>query len=513
MTSKENPSSRYRPSYAEYNQRFSAYNDVIGVESALENKDYGSALRQWNVESSIGFSEAELDILSLIYSVDEQNKRLENDPFAHPAHGGNTAEHPIFMGLAFDHFRDTVGLDGARDKDIAALSRHVHKLIAVHDVGEVIDVSFSEQKASGATFKEPPEEELVGPFKLKLAAYALSTNQPELYIDTVTGMKSAAIEAKQRLFEDAVAGKITGDEFILGFGKVIGQKVAEAEAAMQHHGESDKTYADAANNLIAHFKEGEAKNTTAGYLMALVDRYEGTAHYSDFLGKAAKQFAAANPTDNPEERMFNRLFGAGDNLSYTLADAKSIVAELKFSHKPILAAFDAATKETDPKMAQTATKLVGSISAGILRARIKLLQHSAPLLDFSGEADKDAAVTPTANRDEQESQLSARLRVQRQARDTALPAMRQRRGHVESIEPVMDTKSVIAVLEKAANAMENGTWTPQPTKSGLTFEIGEKLPEALRVTPQELKASNQRYPLDVAAEFRQDRLKGQSIRI
>lgn len=513
MTSKHDISSGYNPSYAPYAERFKEYNDAIGVESPIEPKDYAAALRRWNTESSIGLSDVELDILSLIYSVDEQNKRLENDSFAHPNHGGNTAEHPFFMGIAFDHFRDQTGLDGTKDAEIAALSQRVHKLIAVHDVGEVIDVSFSEQKASGATFKEPPEEELVGPFKLKLAAYALSTNQPQLYIDTVTTMKNAALEAKHRLFEEAVAGKITGDEFVLGFGKVIGQKMAEAEANMTTQGKTDPGYAKAADDLAAYFAEGEAKKTTAGYLMGLIDRFEGTAHYSAFLGKAAKQFAAANPSDNPEEHMFNRLFGEGDNLSYTLADAKSIVAELKFSHKPILAAYEAASKESDPKTAAAVKKIVGSISAGTLRARIKLLQHSAPFLDFSGELDKDAVASPTADRQEQEGHLTSRLNVQRKARDAALPAMKQRRGHVESIQPIMDTKSVIAVLEKAASGMENGTWTPQPTLSGLTFEIGEPLPEELRVTPQELKATNQRYPLDVAAEFRQDKFSGQSVRI
>jgi len=509
---------KFRPDYKPYAERLNDFVGEVGVESRLSIRDYESAVRKWNAESAIGFSEEEVKILSLIYKCDEQNNRFDNDTFVHTSKGGNTAEHPMFMGLAFDHFKDVAGFGGdnfdpasPESLKVAQLSQQVHAMIAVHDVGEVVDVSFAEQIKTGASKKEPQEEELVGPFKFKLAAYAIATNQPELYEQTIRDLKVSALEAKREYFQQAMDGKITGDEFIDAFGRVIGQKIAEAEAKIDTSAMPAK-FGKAAVALTHMFEEAESGKSMPAKLLAIIDKYEGGAHYAYFAGKTTKDFAADTSETDPEKRMFTRLFGMGDSASYALANSATVLSQIGYSQKLLIQTFDAADNEPEETRA-IAQKLAGAAGGGIMRAIIGLLQKAPPFIDFNATKDSEPAVTLSDDPEVQRESFAQRLESQRSLRAKAMPAIKERKANVTKIDGVMDTKAVIAVFRKAAEAMESGAWRPQGAPGSMIYTLGEELPKAIQVTKEDLKAASKEYPLDVSRDFRDDRFAGQSVGI
>lgn len=506
----------FRPSYKEYSERLENFVADIGVESPKEVKDYEQALRKWNDKSAIGFSQEDIQILALIYKCDEQNARFDNDTFVHTSKGGNTAEHPMFMGLAFDSFKNAAGFTpesfdehSPETLELAKLSQRVHAMIAVHDVGEVVDVSFAEQIKTGASKKEPQEEELVAPFKFKLASYAISSGQPELYEETIRDLKESALEAKRELYQDAMDGKITGDEFVDGFGKVIGTKIAEAEA----HINSDDVrpeLAESAANLSHIFEDGEAYKGMAGSMLAIIDKFEGGAHYAFFAGKQAHDIGAESQETDPEKRMFSRLFGNGESASYAMSNSQTMLSQMKYSQKMLVPTFDAADAEPEATR-EISQRLAGAAGAGIMRAVIDLLQKGPAFVDFDSTKDSEPSVDVSDDPEKQAKSFTQQLESQRSLRDKALPAMRERKGNITHTESVMDTKAVIAIFNKAADLMESGKWRPEKLESGMIFTPGEELPKELQVSKEELVASSKKYPLNVARDFRDDRFGGEAV--
>ena len=505
--------SEFKPHYSPVRERLEATAAEIGVEIPGKNKDYGPSLRRWNKESAVGFSEAELQMLELIYTFEEHNQRFSDDPYLHPKYGGNTAEHPIFMGQAFDSFKEKAGFK-PEDFDpeaqgtlwLAQMSQKVHGMIAVHDIGEIADISYAEQHTTGASRKEPHEEALVAPFKMKLAAYALSTGKPEFYTETLHGIKDIALKAKNELYEKAVAGEISGDDFVDGFGAVVGKLLTEAE----HRMDADKIspeYAEAKEVLADLYEEGENRTGLAGHFLILTDRYEGKSHHTHFVGKGAKDFAASQPENDPERGMLNRLFGDGQDISFSLTNSPTIIDEINHSYKLYAPAFEAANAEPEA-VRDIARKLVGAASGGLVRARIPLLQKSPPFIDFDATKENEPAIKRSTNPEMQSQSFAQRFETQRDLKAQALQKLKSRKGEITEIDGVMDTKAIIAIARKAAQALESCEWIPdQPI-----FKKGA-LPDVLKVDKHDLKAASQEYPLDAVRDFKNDRFRGQSVQI
>lgn len=507
-----------RPSYRNYSDRLDTYIHHIGLESKNEEKPYGSAIRQWNKESAIGFSEEEMQILELIYKVDERNRRFDNDTHIQPGHGGNTAEHPIFMGLAFDQFKDKAGLgveyfdlESPDALKLAQLSQKVHGLAAVHDIGEIIDISFGEQLKAGASYKEPEEEALVGPFKFKVAAYALSVGKPELYERVIGNIKDAAETAKKELFEQAVAGDITGDEFVAGVGKVIGARVAEAEKLMEGTTVAP-AYGAARDSLSTLFDEAEHGESIEAHLLHLADRFEGSFHYVAFAGKAGEAVANGRADSDPEQKMMDRLFGDGGSASYNLARSSVVEGQVSYPQKSIMPAFKAVEAEPEESR-ELADKLVRSATATILRNTIQLLQKSPAFVDFGEGKKTEPGVTPSADPKVREEGFAARLDVQRRLLGEVRDDVFNKDRLVTALDGPIDTKAIIAVHEKAARLIESGEWTPDTATAKTVIPIGSPLPEALHVNRQEIREAIRKYPLDVAKEYKNDQFRGESVRL
>lgn len=507
----------FKPEYGEYFERIEAFAKIVGVDTPESERRYDKGLREWNRTSAIGFTDAELDIIELVHSVAKENRRYDNDPFIHPDHGGDTAEHPIFMGVAFDKFKKDAGFgpdnfdpDSPETLKAARISQKLHGMAAVHDMGEVVDISYGEMMATGASRKEPDEEALVAPFQLKLAAYALSTGQEKLFAETMRALKAEALEAKQELFAKAVAGELSGDEFVTAFGKVIGRQIAKAESKISKD-QIAPEYHEAMDNLEHLFEQAETWQGIEGRMFATLDKFEGSAHYARYAGRGAKEYGDAAHETDPESKLLSRMFGekTGDSMSYSLMNSSGYVDQIKYTVKTVAAMFDELDKlpEEDREVAE---KLVRSMAAGVARITIPLMQKGPAFIDF--DADKQSEMEVDLVNQGESASFAKRLDAQRDMRDRALPKLKNRKGHVDVVEGVMDAKAVIAVMEKTAAAIESGQFTPDGSSKTL-FPVGEALPEALRVSPAELKAAVQKYPLDVASDFKRDRFQGESVRI
>lgn len=507
----------FKPEYGEYFERIEEFAEIVGVDTPENARRYGKGLREWNRTSAIGFTDAELDIIELVHSVAKDNRRYDNDPFIHPDHGGNTAEHPIFMGVAFDKFKKEAGFgpenfdpDSLETLKVARISQKLHGMAAVHDMGEMVDISYGEMMATGASRKEPDEEALVAPFQFKLAAYALSTGQEELFHETMRELKAEALEAKQELFAKAMAGDLSGDEFVTAFGKVIGKQIAKAESKFT---KSDITpeYREAMDNLEHLFEQAETWQGIEGRMFATLDKFEGSAHYARYAGRGAKEYGTTTGESDPERQLMNRMFGEkpGDSMSYSLMNSPGYVDQVKYTVKTVAAMFDELDKvpEEDRSVAE---KLVRSMAANVVRITIPLMQKGPAFIDFDADKQSEPEIDPV-NQSEPVS-FAQRLDAQRDMRDRALPKLKSRKGHVNIIEGVMDAKAVIAVMEKTAAAIESGQFTPDGSSKTL-FPLGKELPDVLKVTPKDLKAAAQKYPLDVASDFRRDQFQGESVRI
>lgn len=510
----------FKPDYGDYKTRVEEFARIVGVESDTAEQDFDTALDDWDRSSAIGLTDAERDVVRLYFSVAMHNRRCDSDRYVHPEHGGNTAEHPIFMGLAFDECMrkagfgpDTFDPESPQSLQAARLAQRVHAMSIVHDAGELVDISFSEQQQVGASRKEPDEEALVGPFQFKLAAYALSVGKPELYVDGMKRLKENALAAKEKYYAMALRGEITGDEFVTEFGKVVGENIDEGEKHIDENAISPE-YRKAMDTLTELFLSAEEKRGISGVLLGLLDRYQGFAHYSRYAGKAAKDYGLSTDVEDAEERMFNRLFGDGRAMSFTLADSATVIGEINFAQRYIAPAF-AALEEEPEETRGMAERLVRTMAADMLRARIELVQKGPAFLDFSGKnADEPAVRQGEQERDEAFAQ---RLETQRAMNKQALDGLRERSREgrpVEALDGIVDSKAVIAVLEKTAAAIESGTFTPASAKGNIIPNgEGSRLPEALQVTPEEIRAATRRYPLDAAKDFRGDRFRGEPVRI
>lgn len=507
----------FAPQYGDYLPRIDAFAALVGVDTPDEHRNYRAGLREWNRTSAIGFTDAELDVIELIHSVAKENQRYDNDPFIAPEHGGNTAEHPIFIGLALDHLKKQAGFgpenfDSSSEETLklAKLSQRLHGMVAIHDAGELVDISYGEQHASGASRKEPDEEALVAPFQFKLAAYAISIDKPELFRDTIRALKANALKAKQELFQQAVDGKITGDEFVEQFGKVIGEGIAKAESAFT---ESDMLpdYRAAAENLQGLFEACEHGHGLEGAIFMTLDKFEGSAHYARYAGRAAKEYGLNTSEADAERKLLNRMFGkkTGESMSYTLMNSAGWVDQLQYTMKTVAKMF-AALKDVPAEDREVAEKMVRAIAAGVVRVTIPLMQKGPAFVDFDADKQSEPAVDPV--KQGEEASFAQRLDVQRDLKERALPKLKSRAGHIDIVEGVIDAKAVIAVVEKTAQAIESGAFTPDGSHKTI-FPVGQELPDALKVSPQDLKAAAKQYPLDVASDFRGDQFQGAAVRL
>lgn len=501
----------FAPDYTDYETRLGRYVKTIGLESQNGNKPYGAAVRKLNEGSAIGFSEEEMKVLELIYKVDERNERFDNDTHIAKGNGGNTAEHPIFMGLAFDSFKDKAGFgpdnfdaNSEETLKVAKISQKVHGMIAVHDVGEIVDISLGEQLKAGASYKEPAEEALVAPFKFKLAAYALSSGDTDFYENTIRGIKDGAKTEKERLFQEAVAGNITGDEFVAGVGHFIGAKVAEAEAKMEGK-EASPAYAAARDTLTTLFNEAEHGNSLEANLLHLTDRFEGSFHYAHFAGLPGKH---TPQNENPADLLSN-LFKGDDVVAYDLAKSSTVEGQATYPQKGMTEAYKAVEAEPEATK-EIGDKLVTAAVSTILRNTIKTLQKAPPFITFGPENKTEAGVEKTSDPARRDELFTKRLNIQRGLLEQALPAMRDNDRVVTSLEGTVDTKAVIAVHKKAADLLDSGEWRPDTSKK-LVIPVTGELPEAIQVNRQEIRDAIREHPLEVASKYRGQKYHGESV--
>lgn len=504
---------QFAPTYeGSYDERIQHFAQRIGVESKPVERDYGWGIFNWNENSAIGLSWEEVSLINLVYSVAKNNNRYDNDAFIDSKHGGNTAEHPVFIGVALDACRDSAGF-GPKDFDAtspqhlqaAQLIQRTHAIAAVHDFGELVDVSYGEMHETGASRKEPDEEELVVPFQMKMAAYALSVGQPELYVDTITDLKTQALAAKQKYYQEAVDGKITGDEFIDKFGKALGALIEGAEHKIREDLISP-AYLKAIETLQELNEAAEHASTIPGVLFSMLDRTEGNLHYARYAGRAAREYGENTPETDPQQRMLNRLLDSGRSMSYNLADSKSVIDQMNFAQKNIIAAFEVLKNEPEETRG-VSEKLVRETAAALMRARIPLLQKAPPFVDFTETGKKeDKAELIEADQDVFSAyQVATRVDTQRVLAWKAIPALKARGGVVDAVEGVMDTKALIAICEKAAQAIESGAYTPEKNATGLVIPLDGKLPEEFHVTRADMKATSKQYPMEVASDYQHDR--------
>lgn len=481
----------FRPTYDEYERRRLATAKHIGVESEEDLKDYRSQIEQWNTHSAIGFDKAETNIIALILSEEEANIRFNNNVFMHRDYGGNTAEHPLFMGHKIDALRDNAGFGPARFlKDYrtlpaARLCQSLHALTAMHDIGELIDISFSEQKIVNASFKEPPEEALVGPFKLQLAAYAISQRDPMLYIHTMYEARKRIREVKQSLFEQAKAGTITGDAFVTGVGHEIRSIIDDTTAKLEQ-GRGPLTaqlrpeYSTALSTLVGIFNHSQSLTGFEGAMFNLIDKYEGDSHFRHFIGRPKSEHSHTTPI---MERMFNN----GTHLSYHMASSAQVVNSVQYAQKAIPAVFAEAEALPPGDEKEVALSFARAGTAALLRNHIRILQKAPPMIDVSKQDNKDAALT--ADETLQTSEFRRRLDTQRsfiRAWDA-----QQHIKEWKTIEGIVPRDLIIAALDKAASAIEEGRYTP--TAKDIPIGFGP-LPEALYVTRSELERASQKHP-------------------
>lgn len=486
----------FRPSYPEYHRRRIATAENVGVESIEDLKNFRAEVERWNRESAIGFSKAETNIISLILSEDEGNQRFDMNDFIDPDRGGNTAEHPIFIGHKIDAVRDAAGYgahefaDNARSLAAAKLSQVLHSRAALHDTGELIDISYTEQKQTGASSKEPPEEALVGPFKVMLAAYAISVGDPNLYIRKMHEARERIREKKRALYQEAIAGRITGDAFVAGVGHEIKAIVDDVTAKLaDDKGELTShlrpNYREAMESLTTLFHESQDLSGFQGAMFNLMDKIEGDAHFRHFIGRPPEPHA-------PDASLMTRMFNGGRAVNFHLASSDQVISSITYAQKTIPAALAEADKLAPGAERDVAVAYARAASALLLRNHIRMLQKSAPWVDTT-RADTVSAKR-TNDPAEQEQQFAQRLEAQRALRDVG-KLMRKEIGRepVTRIEGVIDTQTLIAVLEKAATAIDLGKY--KPTKADLPIGLGE-LPPQLQVTHEDIVDSTKKHPME-----------------
>ena len=485
----------FRPTYPEYHRRRIKTAENVGVESAEDLKDFRAEIERWNAESAIGFRKQETNILALILSEEEGNRRFDNNRFIDPDFGGNTAEHPIFIGHKNDAVRDAAGFaphmfrEDAKTLASAKLSQMLHARAAVHDIGELIDISFTEQQITKASSKEPPEEALVGPFKIRLAAYAISQRDPMLYIHTMYDARKRIQAKKKELFEQARDGQITGDAFVAGVGSEI-KTILDSTASRLglEKGMQDTMrpeYREAAASLTTLFDASQDLNGFEGAMFNLMDKIEGDAHYRHFIGRPSAPLPAS-------AGVLERLFNGGRAVNYHLASSDQVIGSITYAQKTIPPVLKEAHDLPAGPERDVALAYARAGVAMMLRNHIRILQKAPPMIDVT-RGDKACAVR-TDDVGLQQEEFARRIEMQRTLRDQwKVERKSHGRAPVMSIEGVVDTATLIAVFEKAASVIEQGKYLPG--KTDLPIGLGT-LPAVLHVTHADIVDSCKKHPME-----------------
>jgi len=507
----------FAPTYLGYAARRNQIVEKLGVTSEEDLKDFRAVLEQINEESKIGLSKKERNILALMLTEEEANIRFNQNIFIHPNFGGNTGSHPIFGCLKIDSVRDEAGfgpthfadLDGNRKLAAAKLFQSLYTKFLLHDAGELIDISYTEQKATGATYKEPKEEALVGPFKILLAAYAISQRNPSLYIAKMHYARERITKVKQTLYDKAITGEITeitGNKFVDDVGKEIGEIIEEITASLSISDEDLETalrpeYAEAKDNLTDVFNSTQDKENVLEAIFKMFDKLEGDSHFRHFAGRGTTEHTEETP-------LMERLYNNGEALSYHLASSKDVIKGITYAQRTIADALTMVAKMPRGEERYVAEATARTCAAALLRNHIRLLQKSPPVIDVSEEDNSTAK--PSIKPDEQQAAFNERLQ---EAFDKRLQIVSnlsnkwvsQTRGNrtfpITKIEGIVDTKTLIAVLDKAATAIENGSYTPK--KNDLPIALGD-LPPQLHVGYADIRRCSAKYPLEVKTAYRGD---------
>jgi hypothetical protein len=522
---------------------------AIGVTSKKKLKNFQGAIEEWNRDSAVGFSDEELDIISLILISEENNVRFSGLRFLDPKLGGNTAEHPIFIGHKIDLIRNNAGFganayrgEGLRNKEnlvAARIAQYLHIYAALHDMGEIVDISYTEQTQIGASKKEPEEEKLIGGFKIRLAAYALSVEDPSIYSTSIKKIKTAVDEAKQRLIkaaEEKIASeqkrlgrpleddekKIIGNQCIDDIGKAIAGAMADVECELQMpplEEMDDEELKKAAQTLIEYFDQSqmapaEIKDPKYRFLAALfnaMDKTEGTAHFRHFLGKPQ------NGHPHPEDAaLLERMFNNGGALSLNMAtNPGDVILNILYAQKAIPPLFAAVDAMPGDYKKQVAERYARAAAAEIIHDSIKVMQMAPPLIDLDDQR------TPSPEREGDEAKQRAVLADQIAAQQTHKNHWLESRksdstpcrygdpdaqGIMPALTGVVDTKYIIATLYRIKEAIEKGEF--RPTAANLPMGIGA-LPAALKPGWAGIAS----YPLETHAMRKVYKLDGEQLKI
>lgn len=511
----------FRPTYEEsFDHRLENTVERIGVDSPRPEKDFFTEMEILNRESAIGFNEAECKIIALIQTADQANTRFNGTVYIHPDDRGNTAEHPHFLCHQIDAVRSAAGYgpaaiahhDTPHQLAAARLSQALHQRSLLHDIGESIDIDYSEQLALGASKKEPDEEAAFGQFKLTLAAFALSMGTPELYIETIHGIRARLLEKKNALYAKASAEiaalperggeaqRQIGDRFITDFGKTITQEIAAATQHITHqYGAMQDHYLPAyqeAAETLGRLATSHEQRLLDDQIFLIMDKFEGNAHFRHFAGRTERA--------TKQHTLMERLYPDNQCVSYHLSPAASVKGYIESGQKACIQAFAEVTAQrrhartpADHVRLDVAQAFVRAASIRTLSDYIRLLQKAPPMLDLTQQSYPLTTIPQTD--EARETLFAQQLMQQRAAKNTWLG---QRRACGSAAFPltelsgVIDNKALIAVMDKACRAIESG-WVP----TAMDMPIGFKpLPPELQVTYAEYLESCRHHKLDAAQE-------------
>lgn len=509
---------QFTPTYGEFSRRLNAVVEHIGVESQTALKDYRAMLRQVFNESAVGLTEEERDILTIMLAEEAANKRFSGNKWLAKDRGGDTAEHPIFISLQIDKLRDMAGFGPAKwdqlkpeiQMEVAKLSQALHVRAPLHDSGELVDIAADIARELHCTKKEPDEEALVGPYKIMLATYALAQGDQPHYTSAIRQARKWVQQKEQELLANARAGAISGDDYVNGVGREIAAVIGEQtqELLREMNLPSPAPTGDAMADLMAAQKTMRQKlpepyraaldgltETFAGtqkiegyteWMFHLMDKLEGDAHFRHFAGLPSRPKAAASPS------LRERFFPHNEPLDYSLVSGSEIAFAIRYSQKAIVNTLREAEALPPGPQHDVALAFARAGAADVLRNHIRILQKAPHALDLTNDSAK---VARTAEPAAQDAAIATRHGAARDAK-ARWAEQRQARGFapITEIDPErVATRELIAVLDKAANAIETGRY--RPTREEM-IPIGQgKLPAALQVTQQEALESSQRYPL------------------
>lgn len=507
----------FEPSYAEFQRRINQMADRIGVESGRKVKDYRAAVQEWFRDSAVGLTGPEIEILTAMLAEEASNKRFSGNKWLAKGRGGDTAEHPVFIGLQIDKLRDLAGfgpghwhkLSPEMKVEVAKLCQALHVRAPLHDGGELVDIAADIARDLKATKKEPDEEALVGPFKIVLAAQSILHEDPGHYTSAIRAARKRVQAEEQRLQQAAREGKISGDEYINGVGRkiaeVIGEQTQEllrelditpppatghpmtdlTAAIAQVRARMPEEYRQAVTHLTQAFEGTQQIKGYTEWMFHLLDKLEGDAHFRHFAGMPSTPLPA-------NASLRERLFPNNEHLHYSLAAGSEIEFALRYSQKAIVNTLKEAESLPAGPQREVALAFARAGAADILRNHIRILQKGPHALNLTGDSAK---VRPTRDADEQDTHIATRQQV---ARDTGAHWGIQRKARgiapITHIDPAcVSTRELIAVLDKAATAIESGRYRPVREDQ---IPIGQgALPPALQVSMQEALDSSLKYPL------------------